>query len=191
MTRSSNLLLTSELRPRSGKPSPGVRVAALTSRLAITHTCGATFWPAASLLLLGYAIGCWTGASLAMAKLGRRLPDSAAGINANAEMNEGSDMSTLSLALITITVIVAVMVATRPAPRRTRSADQSATGESDQSADPLPATHPSESKLALDRAHRNQWDRRDLAIGVGRDDQARWPALLLWPAPNEIGDAAA
>jgi hypothetical protein len=127
-----------------------------------------------------------------MAKLGRRPPDSAAGINANAEENEGSDMSTLSLALITVTVIIAVMIATRPAPRRTRNADQSATGESDQPADPLPAPYyPSCSKMALVLTHRNQWDRRDLAIGIGRDDQAAEPALLLWPAPNEASDLAA
>ena len=105
-------------------------------------------------------------------------------------------MSTLSLALITITVIIAVMIATRPAPRRTRSADQAATGESEQSADPLPsALNLTSAELtpgtALELAHRNQWDRRDLAAGVGRDDQAAEPALLLWPAPHESKRLAA
>jgi hypothetical protein len=45
--------------------------------------------------------------------------------------------------------------------------------------------------VALDLTHRNQWDRRDLAVGVGRDDQAAEPALLLWPAPHESRTLAA
>lgn len=102
-------------------------------------------------------------------------------------------MSTLSLALVTITVIIAVMIATRPAPRRTRRADQPVAGESEQSADPHPALSTSNEltpapEIVLDGTHRNQWDRQDLAIGVGRDDQAAEPDLLLWPA---LGDSVA
>jgi hypothetical protein len=125
-----------------------------------------------------------------MAKLRRRLPEPAAGTDANAGRDEGSTMSTLSLALVTITVIVAVIIATRPAPRRTRRADQTAASDSEQSADPLPALSTSNEltpapEIMLDGTHRNQWDRPDLATGIGRDDQAAEPDLLLWPAPGD------
>jgi len=95
-------------------------------------------------------------------------------------------VSTLTLALITIVVVVAVLIATRPAPRATRRSERPTSADK-KSPDPLPAYRTGRTAadlgpaLALDGAHRNRWDRQDLAIGVGRDDQASEPALLLWP----------
>lgn len=94
-------------------------------------------------------------------------------------------MSTLTLALVTIVVVVAIMVATRPAPRRNRRSERT-TGVDKNAPDPLSA-RPTAAILdltpatTLDAVHRNRWDRRDLAVAVGRDDQASDPALLLWP----------
>ena len=92
-------------------------------------------------------------------------------------------MSTLSLALVTIVVVVAVLVATRPAPRERRRVERAAGAEKNA---PDPHSPPGRSPrlvatTGVDAAHRNVWDRHDLAFGIGRDDQASEPALLIWP----------
>jgi hypothetical protein len=103
-------------------------------------------------------------------------------------------VSTLSLALITIVVVVAILIATRPAPRQTRRTERT-TGAEKNAPDPLSARPGAGSfdltpAMTLEALHRNRWDRRDLAVGVGRDDQASEPALLLWPKHRRCWIAA-
>ena len=105
-------------------------------------------------------------------------------------------MSTLTLALVMIVVVVAVLIATRPAPREARRSARPV-GADKKSRDPLSASRLELSKpdlgpaLVLAGVDRNRWDRPDLATGVGRDDQAWEPALLLWPKqPRSLASVA-
>jgi len=99
-------------------------------------------------------------------------------------------VDTLSLALITIVVVVAILIATRPAPREGRRTER-ITGADKKAPDPLSALVPAQPfgpavTMAFDAGHRNRWDRQDLALAIGRDDQASEPALLLWPKPRQV-----